>query len=137
MPNKNQVMSSIGKDTNKPTYSKKEVLGILNTVSYGATKPSRLKKGDVYISPVGVKHRPVVICKVVGDIVLGVPLSTTEDCLTLCDSKSRFFGDHFFAKQVVTAPYTHAMDNFAGVFDNNTSLNKAIKMMKSFYLENL
>jgi|TARA_R110000782_G_scaffold80930_1_gene160114 hypothetical protein len=137
MPSKKDILEELSKTT-KNQYSKGEVKCFVTAVSSeGERKPSKLKKGDVFKYHIGAKIRPVVICKVVGGLVLAIPLSTTEDNMNLCESKSRFFGDNFFGKQIVTVAYDHAMDNFCGVFDNNTSLNKAVRLMKQFYNETL
>ena len=136
MPSKKEIIETVDGTVNKPSYSKQEVKALITSVSNGNMgQPSKLKKGDVYLSSVGAKVRPVVISKVVDDMVIGIPLSTTEDQLNLCGFKSRFMGEHYFSKQVLVSTYDHAMKNFCGVFDNNVDLNKAIKLMKQFYNE--
>tara|TARA_R110000796_G_scaffold90732_1_gene194693 strand:- start:3 stop:419 length:417 start_codon:yes stop_codon:yes gene_type:complete len=136
MPDKKSVLGIIDSGS-KTSFSKGEVKCFVNSVSAenNSAKPTKLKKGDVYITQLGTKSRPVVICKVLGDVVLAIPLSTTENELTLTNSNSRFFGDNFFSKQVIMSTYEYAMEHYAGVFDNNTNLNKAVKMMKQFYNE--
>lgn len=135
MPDKKKVLENVDNST-KTSFSKGEVKFMVNSVSSEtSSKPTKLKKGDVYISQVGVKARPIVICRVLGDLVLGIPMSTTEDAMNLCTFDSRFFGSHFFGKQLVTSTYEYAMENFVGVFDNNPALNKAVKLMKEFYNE--
>lgn len=93
-------------------------------------KPSKLKKGDVYLQHVGTKKRPVVIIHVEEEIVYGFPLSTTEDCLNMCPSLSRFFGEGFINKGLVTAPTEYAIENFAGIYDNPKRIHSAVKMFK-------
>lgn len=133
MPVKKEILAHLDANV-RPTFSKAEVKCFVNSVSSElGTKPSKLKRGDVYVCGSGGKKRPVVICKVLKGMVLGIPLSTTEDELNLCSFKSRFMGENFFGKQVVVSTYDHAMENFSGVFDNNGALNKAVKLMKQFY----
>ena len=135
MPTKKSIIFDLTHSP-KQSYSPSEVRSLVNSVNMikePARPPLRLKKGDVYVSYVGAKKRPVVICKVIGDIVIGVPLSTTENELNLMKSKSRFFGDGYFSKQFVTSTYEFAMENFTGVYDNEKLLRKAIKELKKFY----
>lgn len=134
MPSKKQILKEID-DTGSKTFTKSEVKAIVNSLKKEISKPDRLKKGDVYVSSVGGKRRPVVICRVLGDIVIGIPLSTTEDVLNLMPFESRFVGHHFMTKQLITSTYEHAMENFTGVFDNNRAINKAVKELKKFYDE--
>ena len=134
MPTKEQIMKDLD-DSGKNNYSVKEVKAIVSSLKKEPQKPETLKKGDIYVTNIGGKKRPVVICNVVGDVVVGIPLSTTEDSLNLMQFNSRFCGENFFTKQVVTSTYEHALENFSGVFDNNAALTKAAKLMKEFYNE--
>jgi hypothetical protein len=138
MASKKDIIKEIDTLVNKPTYSKSEVKHLITSVSSeSVNKPSTLKIGDVFVNLVGGKNRPIVIVKVLGDVVLGVPLSTTEDCLNLLQFKSRFFGNNYFSKQVVITKYELAMSNFTGVFDSPRDLKKAKEMLKQFYIDNL
>lgn len=134
MPTKDEIMKSLDTD-GKKSYNKNEVKAIVSSIKREVSRPSELKKGDVYVTNVGGKKRPVVICRVVGDIVVGIPLSTTEDALNLIPFISRFCGDNFFNKELITSTYEHAMENFSGVFDNDGAINKATKKLKEFYNE--
>lgn len=134
MPTKKEIFDKLDTD-NKATYTTSEVKAIVNSLRRESQKPSSLKKGDVYVSNVGGKKRPVVICKVAGDAVVGIPLSTTEDPLNLIPFNSRFCGENYMTRQIITSTYEHAMENFTGVFDNNTAINKAMRELKEFYNE--
>ena len=96
-------------------------------------KHKYLKKGDVYTAAVGSKKRPVVIAKILDDIVLGIPLSTTKDELNLYKSSSRFFKDGWFSKQLISASKQYAYDNWVGIYDNHKRLNIAVKELKKLY----
>lgn len=112
-------------------YSFAEVKHIIGTITCVENcAPSEFKKGDVFIQKVGVKSRPVVIIAVEEDIVYGIPLSTTEDELNLCESSSRFFGEGFFSKTLVSASFEYIRGNFAGVYDNPKVVNKAIRELQ-------
>jgi hypothetical protein len=132
MPSKKEIFNTIDAAGSKH-YSGREVKAIVSSLKKEVPKPNTLKKGDIFTTFVGSKSRPVVICRVLGDIVVGIPLSTTEDELTLMPFKSRFLGENYMSKMLITSTYEHAMENFAGVFDNNGVLNKAMKELKIFY----
>ncbi len=112
-------------------YSFSEVKHIIGTITCVENcSPEVLRKGDVYIQRIGEKRRPVVIIHIDEELVYGIPLSTTQDDLNLCESKSRFFGEGYFAKQLVSAPLDYVRHNFGGVYDSPKVLNTAIKELK-------
>lgn len=121
--------------------SRKEFIRLINLVTPDSedipyievNKPKYLKKGDVYIAAVGSKKRPVVIAKILDDIVLGIPLSTTKDELNLYKSSSRFFKNGWFSKQLISARKQYAYDNWVGIYDNHKRLNIAVKELKKLY----
>lgn len=115
------------------TLGKHTVIDVLKSIQKGSafsSKPSKLKRGDVFICNVGNKNRPVVVISTKNSVVYGITLSTTNDCLNLYDGQSRFFGESFLGKGVVTAHEQFAIDNFIGVYDNPRVLKKAIEEMK-------
>ena len=117
--------------TSKTSYTKGEVKSFIQSVGgaqYG--RPRYLKKGDVVSNGVGAKKRPCVVVKVDKDFVYAIPLSTTEDELSLCASSSRFFDNGWFTRGVSVVSTDYAIDNFIGVYDNIKLLNKAIKLTK-------
>lgn len=128
MPNKEKVLESL---TNK-NYSYAEVKHLINTISRESTQ-STLRKGDVIkLAGSGPKCRPAVIIKVLKEYVLVMPMSTTKDSLTLIAHNSRFFEAGYINKSVVTVPLHYAQNNFLGVLDQSTVVNKAVKMFKEY-----
>lgn len=112
-------------------YSFLEVKHIIGTITcVESCSPDIFRKGDVFIQSVGVKKRPVVIIHVAEEVVYGIPLSTTQDELNLCESKSRFFGEGYFSNQLVSASFEYVKHNFGGVYDNPKAVNIAIKELK-------
>lgn len=139
MATKRDIINSI--PPTQVNISRKEFIRLINLVTPDSedlpysdiSKPKYLKKGDVYLASVGSKRRPVVIAKILDDIVLGIPLSTTKDELNLYKSSSRFFGNGWFAKQLISANKQYAYDNWVGIYDNHKRLNTAIKELKKLY----
>jgi len=134
MPIKEDVLKSLD-ESNKKSYSAKEVKAIVNSVKNEVHKPTELKKGDIYTTILGVKKRPVVICRINGDIVFGIPISSTEDEMNAMKFKSRFCGENYFNMQIVTSTYEHAIENFSGIFDNDDALDEAVKLISDFIVE--
>jgi len=130
MPKKEELYAQL-EQMSKPSYSKGEVKGFIHSVSNdNIQSPSVFKKGDVILNGVGAKKRPCVVVKVLDELLLAIPLSTTKDAMNICESKSRFFLDGWLSCGVWAITKEYAKDNFAGVFDNNKDLNKAIGIMK-------
>ncbi len=127
MASKESVLEGL-KEKNYSFSEIKHIIGMITCVEN--CSPSVFKKGDVFIQRVGVKKRPVVIIYSDEELVYGIPLSTTQDELNLCESKSRFFGEGYFAKQLVSAPLDYVRHNFGGVYDSPKVLNTAIKELK-------
>ena len=95
-------------------------------------RPTHLKTGDCYIQPCGTKRRPCVVVKVLEDVVLAIPLSTTEDSLNLYPSNSRFLKSGWFSNQLITTKKEEALREYCGVYDNEKRVRKVIKVMKEF-----
>lgn len=93
-----------------------------------------LRKGDV-IAYTLYKKRPVVIIKVLKNIVYAIPLSSTEDELNLCSYSSRQFKSGFFSRQIIAIKSDIAKKDFIGTLDNNKDLNKAIKLLKELIIK--
>ena len=102
-------------------------------------RPKYLKKQDVYSGAIGKKQRPVVIVKIIKqkNIVIGIPLTTTENEMCLIRGNSRFFGSGYFTNHFVTCRYDVALENFIGTFDNPKATNRAIKKLKEFLNNNI
>lgn len=135
MPSKEEVLASIPNVAHSAAQVKHLINGI-NVIQSHA--PSKLRKGDVILSTSSSseKRRPMVVVKVLQEVCLVLPLSTTEDSLNLIPSSSRFFREGFFTKQVLTVKLENAYKNFAGVYDNPRELNKAIKEMQKYLIKN-
>lgn len=100
--------------------------------------PEQIKKGDVIIVFEGVKSRPAVICKVLKDkTCIYIPLTSTENVHCLSKSKSRFFGEGCFSKNISVCTEEFAIKQFVGVYDNMELLNNAIRSLKEFINENI
>lgn len=118
---------------NNKSFSKTEVLEILNTITKlnnHNNKPKYLKKGDVINNLIGNKVRPCVIIKVEKEQVYVIPMSTTDDHNKLCDAKSRFFKDGYFTKTLASINYDIAIKQYKGSYDNPKHLNIVIKQLK-------
>lgn len=94
------------------------------------TKPNRIKKGDIIISNFGGKMRPCVTVKVIKGLVCLIPLTTTQDELTLIPCGGRFYEGSYFSKGVAFMKEDYAIKFFKGVYEHNPSLNLAIKELK-------
>lgn len=129
MPYKKDILATI----TKQTYNQSEVRYLITSVkSEKVRPPTRLKKGDVVVVASGIKTRPAVIIKVLKETVVVIPLSSTEDSLNLLPFNSRFFGENYFSKYLMTVTKDYATEHFVGVFDCNRDLNKAIKLIKEY-----
>lgn len=114
-------------------YKGREVKSIINSVTADYIKPTDLKYGDIVLYNVGRKRRPITIIKVIDNLVLGIPLTTTEDVLALGEYNSRFLGRGSFTKQVVTVPFEYAISNFITILDDIDSLKSAHQQIKELY----
>jgi hypothetical protein len=110
----------------------KEILESITAVGTSKTRPTTLKKGDVFRAFTGKKNRFHTVIKVLNDVVIAIPMSTTEDCINLSSFNSRFFGENYFGTCLTTHCLEEAIENFAGVLEDNKSLNNAIKLIKDF-----
>lgn len=134
MPNKQEVLNNI----QNVAYSAAQVKHLIGSITsiegkFSTLVPLTLKRGDVWREACNIdKKRPIVCVKVLKDIVIGIPLSTTKDHYFLHDSKSRFFGEGYFVNQIVTSTHKNALDNFCGVYDNPKMLNDACRQMRIF-----
>jgi len=115
MKAKSEVIASV--DPTK-TYLGSYVIARISEVECDDTfTPSFLKKGDVILKTVGGKRRPCVIIKVLAEMVVIIPLTSTENIHNLCESKSRFFGEGWFSKTYDIEEIKWARMNFIGVYD--------------------
>jgi len=120
---------------NKPEIQSKELIHLIKSITLEPkTIPSKIKKGDVYLSVTGAKARPHVVIKVVKDIAYSMPLSTTQDSLNLMPYNSRMFGTGYYSKSIVSSKIDIVKRSFIGVFDNPKELNIAIRTLQSLIL---
>ncbi len=115
----------------------KDILESITQIGTNKLRPSVLKKGDCFRAFTGKKNRWHVVIKVKQDIVIAIPLSTTEDCINLSSFSSRFFGENFFGTCLTTHCIEEATDNFGGILEDTKGLNNAIKLLKEFVNVNL
>jgi len=158
MATKADILIKASADT-RPSFNKKQLLEYLNEMDESLNapsllgkgdiehymntlfeqhrtqtrKPSKLKKGDVYIEFVGFKSRPVVVAYVLDDVVVGIPLSTTQDVMNILPSKSRFLLPGYFSRMFIVTKKVDAMNMYTTIYDNPKLLNKAIKDIETFY----
>ena len=110
----------------------KEILESITSVGAVKNRPLKLKKGDVFKAFNVKKNRPHVVIKVTEEIVVAIPMSTTEDCINLSTFNSRFFGENYFGTSLTTHCVEEVKDNFIGILEDTKSLNEAIKLIKKF-----
>lgn len=109
----------------------KQILADLEEVKMNI--PSKVKRGDVFLSYEGKKKRPCVVIKVLKDeSVLYIPITSTVNVHNLCSFNSRFFGQGWFCKNLNVISLAHVLENFIGVFDSPRDLSKGIKELKEF-----
>lgn len=88
--------------------------------------PSKLKKGDVFVYGInGMKSRPHVIYKIIDNLVISIPLTKTNDEMSINQYNSRFFGNGYFAKSIIFVKVEHVESKLVGVLEDNNSLNTA------------
>lgn len=131
---KNDIIETI---EDSKTYKGKEVKGLISSVTADVIKPFNLKRGDVFKNNVGRKKRPCVVINIIDDIVLGIPLTTTEDSLSIGDYDSRFLGKGSFTKQIISVPFEYALNNYFTILDDDESLDNIHRQIKEFYNKHL
>lgn len=126
---KEEIISRV--DSDNPSIA--EIKLWIETMSF-CKQVDNIKKGDVIAYSL-YKKRPIVVIKIVKDIVYGIPLSTTKDDLNLCSYTSRQFKSGFFSKSIVCMQKEICKNNFIGTLDNNKDLNKAISLLKELIIK--
>ena len=114
------------------TYVGGEITKRIQDAKFEGYKPDKLRKGDVIVLPVGVKTRPCTIIKVLKDIVVALPMTSSENNHNVTPYNSRFFGKGHFSNDMVTCNLDLAKDKFVGILDDKESLNIAISNFKKF-----
>lgn len=135
MASKSEILKEI-EDSPVKSFTKDIVKAYITRVDAVRGKPSKLKTGDVFVWVLnGNKKRPVVIVSIKGGMVYGIPLSTTEDGMNMMASKSRFFGEGWFGKSLVSLREELVMNYFVGTYDNPSLVKKARLELKKLLNE--
>lgn len=98
----------------------------------------QVKKGDMFISNRMKKARPAVVisvdnknqtCKV-------ITVTTSADCIhnTGISHNSRFVEEGFYAYSLNLVTISEVAENFICVIEDKKTLNKAIKVIKDFFV---
>lgn len=96
-----------------------------------------MKEGDVFLSRVGDKKRPLVVLRVLRDIVHAVPLSRTEDKMVLMKCSSEKYSESFFTNSLVTQTREFAEKHRVDRYDNKSDLQIVIKKIKESLIKAL
>lgn len=132
-----ELSEAIEKIKSNPVYppSKDNLINLMKKIKYPLegfsihhTKPTRNKKGDVYMHKV-FKHPYVLLQKHGNGWICG--LLTTDETFPdiLCPVRSRFFGNSFFTKTIFIA--TEISGSFLNVYDNPKHLNRVYQLLKT------
>lgn len=120
MPSRDAVMKAV-KDNVKGTYSKAEVMSLLNSLEHEheAVEVEAIRRGDVFWHKVvGGKMRPWIALSVRSDLVVGIAMSTGDSAPRMVPAQCRFWGGRWVgttttlvkaddARMAVTRPYTN------------------------------
>ena len=109
------------------TYVGSEVIKRIQEAKFEGYRPNKLRKGDVIVLPIGVKTRPCAIIKVLKDMVVALPMTSSENNHSVTPYNSRFFGEGHFSNDMTTCYIDVAKDKFVGILDDKESLNIALK----------
>ena len=114
----------------KPSYSFNEVKHIMSNMDVAPIvkrKPKFFKKGDVVnASGINFKMRPFVIVKKTDKGYYCIPLTSDANDYALLPTNSRFFKGYLCSYMVVISEEL-IKQNYAGILDDNRSINKAVK----------
>lgn len=137
----------------KPTHSTKfikECLASLSTditsagesvsikdnspITYQTFKIDKLKKFDVVKMPTFGTIHYILIHKIVGDIVYGLPLTSKEKhfCVTLIEGERRFNG-RYITGTYLSFPLEDCKKNFVSSFENKRLASESFKCAKELY----
>ena len=114
------------------TYLGGEVTKRIQEAKFEGYKPDKLRKGDVIVLPIGVKTRPCAIIKVLKDMVVALPMTSSENNHSVIPFNSRFFGEGHFSNDITTCYIDVVKEKFVGILDDKESLNIAISNLKKF-----
>lgn len=132
MPSKEEVLNSI-----QPTqqylgsFVREKIESI--TTTFVKRRPSVVKVGDVYRAFQGVKVRPLVVVKILKDVIISVPLTSTENIHNSgIPYKCRFFGEGFFCKTYDLTSKELVIENFVGVLEDKKAIRQIKNEIKEF-----
>ena len=136
MSSKAEVLAKI---SNSNTYVGSFVKQFVNEVTCenNTNIPNIIKRGDAITVYSGQKARPSIVIKVHKDYVISLPLTSSENPNSLCESDSRFFGKGWFCNTYAVTPTKYAFERFIGIYDNPKVLNNAIKELREFIKKNI
>jgi len=95
--------------------------------SSASRKPTRNKKGDVYMHPV-FKHPYVLLEKKKGYWLCGL-LTTEPECSEILERVSRFFGGSYFTRVLFTQ--IQPVGTYCNIFDNPKQLKSVLIELKA------
>lgn len=136
MSSKAEVLAKI---SNSNTYVGSFVKQFVNEVTCenNTNTPDKIKRCDAITVYSGQKARPSIVIKAHKDYVISLPLTSSENPNSLCESDSRFFGKGFFCNTYAVTPTKYAFERFIGIYDNPKVLNNAIKELREFIKKNI
>ena len=132
----------LSKFEHNKNYSGKDIRSKIEQTDFRelvtVSRPSYIKREDGFISFFGVKSRPCVVLKVLKDrTVIYTTLTSTENVHCLCTYKSRFFGEGCFSKVLSVCTEEFALEKFVSIFDSPADVNKAVKLLKNYFINSL
>lgn len=124
----------------KMTYTGKNVKTILSDLEEFSSMnvPSKVRRGDVFLSYGGKKKRPCVVIKVLkNDTVMYLGLTSSDNVNCLSEFKSRFFKDGWISNGFSVTSVDYVKENFIGFLDSPRELKIAVDKFKKLIIENL
>lgn len=119
------------------TYTGKNVKHLIKDLRFSPTIADdfKFKKGDVVLIKDCIsKNRPAAVIERRDDVVILIPMTSSEHELTIGSYKSRFFGEGYFTPQLLALQESKAKECFVGVLDDNKGLNQSIQKVKEFLI---
>lgn len=129
MSTKQEAINSFQSDK---TYLGSHVRFVINNISTKKENetPNKIKKGDCYLSYIGVKKRPCVIVKVLKDYIIGIPLTSGDNIHSLVPYNCRFKGEGYLTNTIDVVSIEHVKENFGGVLEDKKAIKLGIESIK-------
>lgn len=116
----------------KGGYSKEQLVSWIGCLSLSENrKPSKVKVGDVFMSPI-FQHPYILLEKQGGSWLCGLMTSNEDFPDNLCECQSRFFEGKYITKTLFVA--TELKGGWVNTYDNNKHLKEVLKQLKSNFL---